>query len=496
MKFRLVCTALALTLALAGMAPAQAADPVLMTVHSIAAEDGSVRVTLTFDGPAPMTRIVHSPGDYVHVVFLGANVQPHGHPVIPPGGEVKGGAFSDFAGVGFRLDLALKQHVAVRAETLPGARTIVVHIAAAHSDAEARASEPAPASAMQSVYVPLSYADVGEVAGILVKDSTVTSLDGFSPQSPFAAPTPNPNGGGGGGGGASPKTPTYVTLPAANIMTKDIPGGKRLDEHVAIDRRLNAIVLTGTPEQIADYKRIIALIDVPEPSILIESEIVELTETGASSLGLDFSPGGAPLASASATLNSGSKATSTLALQVKLNALAEKGAAKILARPRILTLNGRTAAILSGEAVPIVNTVLVPSGAGTIIENQVQYINVGVSLQILPRVSQDGHVTAQVFSEVSSIIDYVGSAPRIAVRQGLTSGIVADGESLLVGGLLQQTEITSLSKIPGLGDIPLLGVLFKNSQNTSQTTNLYLVITPHILTTRTMPPPPVIPASP
>ena len=493
-KLRLVSAALALTLAFAGISPARAADPVLMTVHSAASSDASVRITLTFDGPAPMTRIVHSPGNTVHIVFLGARVQPTGHPVIPPGGEVRGGAFSDFAGVGFRLDLTLKQKVDVRTETLPGARTIVVHVAAAHSDDEAKVSQPSPTAPTQTVVVPLSYADVGEVAGILVKESPVTSLDGFSPQSPFAAPTPNPNGG--SSGYASPKTPTYVTLPTANIMTKDVPGGKKLDEHVAIDRRLNAIILTGTPDELAAYRRLIALVDVPEPSILLESEIVELTETGASSLGLDFSPGGAPLASASSTLSSGSKATSTLALHVALNALAEKGAAKILARPRILTLNGRTAAILSGEAVPIVNTVLVPSGAGTIIENQVQYINVGVSLQILPRVSQDGHVTAQVFSEVSSIIDYVGSAPRIAVRQGLTSGIVADGESLLVGGLMQQTEITSLAKVPGLGDIPLLGVLFKNSQNNAQTTNLYLVITPHILTTRTMPPAPVIPASP
>src|SRR5665213_3268739 len=113
MKLRLLSAALALTLAFAGIAPARAADPVLMTVHSVTAEDGSVRVTLTFDGPAPMTRIVHSPGNNVHVVFLGANVQPNGHPIIPPGGEVKGGAFNDFAGVGFRLDIALKQKVDV-----------------------------------------------------------------------------------------------------------------------------------------------------------------------------------------------------------------------------------------------------------------------------------------------------------------------------------------------------------------------------------------------
>lgn len=489
MKFRLVSSALALTLAFAGMAPASAAQPTLASVNSVTADDGSARITLTFDGPAPDTRVVSNAANIVHVVFVGAGLRPHTHPFIPPGGDIKGGAFNDFAGIGFRLDLSLRQKVALRVETLPGARTIVVHVPAAHSDAEAAVPEPAQTGAMQTVFIPLSYADVSEVAGLLVKDSGVTTLDSFTPQSPFAAPTPNPNSSSSGYGAAA-KSPTYVTLPTANIMTKDTPAGKRLDEHVAIDRRLNAVILTGSPEQLAEYKRIIRYIDVPEPSVLLEAEIVELTENGASSLGLDFSPGGQPLATASSTLNSGARATSTIALRVALNALAEKGAAKILARPRILTLNGRTAAILSGEAVPIINSVLVPSGAGTLIENQVQYINVGVSLQILPRVSTDGRVTAQVFSEVSSIIDYVGSAPRIAVRQGLTSGIIGDGESLLVGGLMQQTEISSLSKVPGLGDIPLIGAIFHNNTSSSQTTNLYLVITPHILTTKILPPKP------
>ncbi|MDQ2991589.1 MAG: hypothetical protein M3R30_02055 [Candidatus Eremiobacteraeota bacterium] len=482
MKLRLVATALALTLIFSA-APASAAIPLLASVHTVTADDGSARITLTFNSPAPVTRVVHNVANLVHVIFLGSTIGPSARPMVPPGGEIRSGTFSDFAGIGFRLDLLLVKSVPVRVESTPGTNVVIVHVSAAHSDVEASASGPVQTfNGMQTVYVPLSFADVSEVAGILVKDSTVSSLDGFTPLSPFAAPTPNPNSS--GSSGPSTKTPTYVTLPTANIMTKDVPNGKRLDEHVAIDRRLNAVVLTGTPDQIASYRQIIRLIDVPEQSILIEAEIVELTESGAQDLGLDFSPGGGPLGTGALTLNSGSRATSTAALRVELNALSLKGAAKILARPRILTLNAKTAAILSGEAVPIINSVLVPSGGGTIIENQVQYINVGVSLQILPRVSADGRVTAQVFSEVSSIINYVGTAPRIAVRQGLTSGIVADGESLLVGGLMQQTEITSLSKVPGLGDIPLIGAFFRNNSTSSQTTNLYLVITPHVLTTK------------
>jgi type II secretory pathway component GspD/PulD (secretin) len=488
MNYRLVASALALMLALASAAPAVAAEPMLSSVHTAALEDGSTRITLTFTGGTPVARLVHNAANLVHVIFFGAGIEPKVLTSVAAGGSIRGGSLNDFAGIGFRLDLALHGDVAVRLESDPEEHTIVVHIPALHSDVESTIDTTISANGMQTVYVPLSYADVSEVAGILVKDASVNSLDGFTPQSPFAAPTPNPNSSS-SMGGANTKAPTYVTIPTANIMTKDVPRAKRLDEHVAIDRRLNAVILTGTPDQIADYKKIISFVDVPEPGILIEAEIVELTENAAKDLGIDFSSGGA-LATASSTLRSTGVASSTIALNATINALSQTGAAKILARPRILTLNGQTAAILSGEAVPIVNTVLTPSGGGTIIENQVQYINVGISLQVLPRVAADGHVTTQVFTEVSSIIDYVGTAPRIAVRQALTSGIVADGESLLVGGLMQQTEISTLSKVPGLGDIPLIGGFFRNNSTSSQTTNLYLVLTPHVLATKTHPPKP------
>jgi len=172
-------------------------------------------------------------------------------------------------------------------------------------------------------------------------------------------------------------------------------------------------------------------------------------------------------------------------MSAQLAALAQNGQAKILAQPRILAADNRMAAILSGEAVPIFTQVVVPSGGTTILQQQLQYINVGVSLEILPRISSDGEVTADVFSEVSSILSYVQTAPQIAVRQELTSVSVADGQSVLIGGLLQDEEIKSYSKIPGLGDIPLLGALFRQAESQQQKTNLYLVITPHILTKTT-----------
>ncbi len=495
MALRLVAAALAFILISSGTAPAASSFTQLISIHSVTADDGSSRITLLFDGEAPPTRIIHSVPNLVHVVFFGGALQPNANVSIAPSGEIISGKFNSFAAIGLRLDLLLRNRVRVTQEIASGGDTVVLHIAAPHSDLESSLDIGViDRGNSQTVFIPLSYADVSEVAGLLVKGASIASLDGFTPQSPFAAPTPNPNSNSGSSSSGGARTPTYVTLPTAAIMTKDVSQGTRLDDHVAIDRRLNAVILTDTPEQIKHDRQLIAYVDVPTPSILLEAEVVELTESGAEDLGLNFSPNGQALATASTTLTSGGKAVSSVAIGAQLHALETAGSAKILARPRILTVNGRTAAILSGEAVPITTSVLVPSGGGTIIENQVQYINVGVSLQILPRVSADGRVTTQVFSEVSSIIDYVGNAPRIAVRQALTSGIVGDGESLLVGGLLQKTEITSLSKVPGLGDLPLIGGLFRNKSTSSQTTNLYLIITPHVITEKPAPTPTKPPA--
>jgi general secretion pathway protein D len=280
-------------------------------------------------------------------------------------------------------------------------------------------------------------------------------------------------------------------MPTGALIPKDTPPGVYVDEHLSVDRRLNAVVLRGTPQEIAPYERLIALVDQPRRAVMLDTQIVELTETAAYDLGINFSPNG-NLASATFNASSGGPAKSTLSLSAQLAALATTGQAKILASPRILAADDRTAAILSGEAVPIFTNLLVPSGGTTIVQQQLQYINVGVSLEILPRIAANGDVTADVFSEVSSILSYVQTAPQIAVRQELTQAQVRDGQSILIGGLLQDTEIKSYSKIPGLGDIPLIGDLFKQANVTSQRTNLYLVITPHVLsaTSRAAQPPP------
>jgi general secretion pathway protein D len=116
------------------------------------------------------------------------------------------------------------------------------------------------------------------------------------------------------------------------------------------------------------------------------------------------------------------------------------------------------------------------------VSQQVQYVNVGVNLQIEPRISSDGFVTSHVFSEVSSVTGYQQGYPTLSQREATTTATVKDGESFVIGGLLETDELRSLAKVPGIGDLPLIGWLFRVRHDQMKSTNLYIIVTPHILT--------------
>jgi general secretion pathway protein D len=158
----------------------------------------------------------------------------------------------------------------------------------------------------------------------------------------------------------------------------------------------------------------------------------------------------------------------------------QEGNAKIIAKPRILAQSGQQASILTGDAIPIVTNVVV-AGAGSISSQQVNYVNVGVNLQIQPRVSSDGYVTSHIYSEVSSVTQYVNGIPQISQRTASTIATVRDGEAFVIGGLLQDNEIRNLTKLPFIGDLPFIGQFFTYVNTSHTQTNLYVVVTPHIV---------------
>jgi general secretion pathway protein D len=230
----------------------------------------------------------------------------------------------------------------------------------------------------------------------------------------------------------------------------------------------------------------IAAIDIPVDSVVLETQFVELTEQGLKAIGIDFNNANGQLGVVTFQsgqyippgIPAGVHLTSSQ-FQAALYAQIQKGNGRIVSRPRISAQSGSTAKIVTGDALPILTSIALSGVNG--VSQQVQYVNVGVTLQIAPRVSGDGFVTSHVFAVVSSVTGTSQGYPTISQREAETSATVLDGDSFVIGGLTQDETISSKSKVPLLGDIPIVGQAFRNERTTRSKTELYIIVTPHIV---------------
>jgi general secretion pathway protein D len=335
--------------------------------------------------------------------------------------------------------------------------------------------------------VPLKYADVSEIVGLLTANQTIKPNDNFTPEEPaFGSSSLQTGYYGAAGLGASSANAAF-----AQTVAQTDSMGRAIDGSIGIDRRLNAIVLKGAPERIAALKAQIAQLDVPVATgVVLETVFVELTESGARNLGIDFNNSAGQIGMAAYTLAQGDfpGAANTAAnggrivnLQAAIYAQIAKGQGRIISKPRISAQSGSTAKIVTGDALPIL-TAIALSGVNAV-QQQVQYVNVGVTLQIAPRVSDDGYVSSHIFAVVSSVSGVSQGYPTISQREASTSATVRDGESFVIGGLTQESELGNHIKAPGLGDIPVLGRLFEVTHDSKAKTELYIVVTPHVTRT-------------
>jgi general secretion pathway protein D len=331
--------------------------------------------------------------------------------------------------------------------------------------------------------VQLKYADVSEIVGLLSQGVSVKSNDLFIPREPAF-------------GSNSLTGNTYNPGPSTQAPgSDDTPLGQSIDAGMAIDRRLNAIWLRGSPDYIARMKAMIAAIDVPLDSVVLETQFVELTESGARAIGIDFNNANGQIGlitfhSGEAVLpgfsqgcdSSGANCSGhviSAGLQAAIYAQVSKGNGRIISKPRIAAQSGSTAKIITGDALPILTAITLSGVNG--VSQQVQYVNVGVTLQIAPRVSDDGYVSSHVFCVVSSVTGFSQGYPTISQREAETSATVRDGDSFVIGGLSQEDVINTHSKVPVLGDIPLIGQVFRKDSRSESKTELYIVVTPHIV---------------
>lgn len=270
---------------------------------------------------------------------------------------------------------------------------------------------------------------------------------------------------------------------------------------VVIDEKTNTIVIRDTPDAITVAEKLVAGYDVPDAEVMLEVEVLEVSRDRISNIGIKWPdavslslPKGLVDPSGQLTLRElkdlrGNQALfGPASLGVGINAKLIDSDANLLASPRIRVRHKEKARILIGDRVPFVagsNTVA--TGATPIISNSVQYLDVGIKLEVEPYVYSENDVGIKINMEVSNIAKEILNTKtsdilyQIGTRSASTSLRLKDGETQILAGLLSDQERSSADKVPGLGQTPLLGRLFSAHSGTNSKTEIVLSITPRII---------------
>jgi general secretion pathway protein D len=263
---------------------------------------------------------------------------------------------------------------------------------------------------------------------------------------------------------------------------------------VVIDDKLNMLIMRDSPEVIKLAEKLVALHDVPEPEVMLEVEILEVTRTRLQQLGIQW-PSSLTLTPLSLSGNASSALTlrdlghqnsSTIGVgnpNAVVNANVTDSDANLLANPRIRTRNHEKAKILIGQRVPNITTTATSTG---FVSESINYVDVGLTLNVEPTIYLDNDVAIKVSMEVSNIISQIttkggSTAYQIGTRTASTVLSLKDGETQVLAGLINDEDRRGGNKLPGIGEIPILGRLFGTSSDNKQKTEIVLSITPHLI---------------
>jgi len=251
------------------------------------------------------------------------------------------------------------------------------------------------------------------------------------------------------------------------------------------------VALVGPPSSVRTARQFIDKVDVVAPLVVLDTEVLEVDETVAKNLGLqlgtalisstftEVQPTPNPDGSPPRLGRFGALTRTPISFTAQLNLLVQNGKGRVLADPRITTLSGRTATIRAGDTISILTTTA--GNAGTIATTQVQSFQTGVTLDITPSVTPDGGVTVVLHPVVNSLIGTNAGVPEISTRDTQTTVHLQDDETLVIGGLIQESDTRTTTKVPLLGDLPLVGRIFRNENVQGQRNELIIVVTPHVL---------------
>jgi general secretion pathway protein D len=263
---------------------------------------------------------------------------------------------------------------------------------------------------------------------------------------------------------------------------------------VVVDEKLNLVIMRDTPEAIKLATRLVALQDVAEPEVMLEVEILEIKRSRIMELGVAWptSVGIAPLLATANTpltideirgLNRNTIGISGLAGTI--NASRTEGDTNTLANPRIRVRNREKAKIVIGDKIPNITTTISP-GAGGFASESVTYVDVGLTLNVEPTIYLNNEVAIRISLEVSNLVSSMTTASgtvayQIGSRQASTMLQLKDGENQVLAGLINNEDRSSGVKVPGLGNLPIIGRLFGSTRDDAEKTEIVLSITPRLI---------------
>jgi type IV pilus assembly protein PilQ len=269
-----------------------------------------------------------------------------------------------------------------------------------------------------------------------------------------------------------------------------------------IDEVSNSLIFSGSPTGCARIKILLTDLDVPQQQVIIEAKVVAINKAKTKELGIDWSWDVTPqyaeysaeqvnIANGVTTIEPGKVTRDNgkgiiqfgrnpegypyeFYYQAKINALISNGNAKILASPKVTTINGNEARILIGDHIPVL-TERMEDGKTT---TTVEYIDTGIKLTYTPTITADGTITAKVHTEVStpSLVTDIKNY-RITTREVESTVCMKDGETMVIGGLIGSEESKTNNNIPFLSQLPLIGTLFKSVHNSRVETEVIVFLT-------------------
>jgi type IV pilus assembly protein PilQ len=332
-------------------------------------------------------------------------------------------------------------------------------------------------------YVPISYGKAKDIAKLLTQTSTQ---------------------GQGGGGGSSNNNRGFLSARGS----------------VSFDDRTNTLLINDTPQKIRELRDVIAVLDRPVQQVLIESRIVVATDNFTRELGAKFgasairtnpsgqqigvggaltpptTPGGQTIISPlNVNLPSSSPGSSSFgfallgknyALDLELSAAQLEGRGEVVSSPRVITANQQEAVIRQGTEIGYVtyqNSSTGSAGSGTA---TVQFKDAVLELKVTPTITADNRVYLAINVKKDALNQFItvpgsGQVPQIDTREINTSVLVDNGQTVVLGGIYEITKQNTITKVPGLGDIPGIGVLFRNTKRQNDKAELLIFVTPRIL---------------